>query len=87
VSFWEEYPKKVGKGAAFTAFKKAKVKLETLLTAVAEQKGSEDWLKEGGRYIPMPTTWLNQRRWEDELPNRSNGGAPSAADSGFKEIT
>ena len=27
-----------------------------------------EWLKEGGRYIPHPTTWLNRGGWEDELP-------------------
>ena len=27
---------------------------------------SADWQKDGGRYIPMASTWLNGRRWEDE---------------------
>jgi hypothetical protein len=25
---------------------------------------SEDWTKEGGRYIPGPEPWLNNQRWE-----------------------
>ena len=24
------------------------------------------WTKEGGQYIPNPTTWLNQGRWDDK---------------------
>lgn len=24
-------------------------------------------MKENGRYIPNPTTWLNQGRWDDEV--------------------
>ena len=24
-------------------------------------------MSEGGRYIPHPATWLNGRRWEDEI--------------------
>jgi hypothetical protein len=24
------------------------------------------WLREGGRFIPNPATWLNQERWGDE---------------------
>jgi len=28
---------------------------------------SESWNRDGGRYIPHPSTWLNGRRWEDEL--------------------
>ena len=30
-------------------------------------KKSKEWKKENGKYIPHPTTWLNQKRWEDEL--------------------
>jgi len=34
--------------------------------ALEQQKQSSDWLKDGGAYIPNPSTWLNNRRWEDE---------------------
>ena len=26
------------------------------------------WMKDKGKYIPNPATWLNQKRWRDELP-------------------
>jgi hypothetical protein len=66
--FWREYPKKVGKGAAKKAFEKAieKASIETLVTAVRRQKCGAQWTEDNGRYIPMPSTWLNQERWEDE---------------------
>ena len=32
------------------------------------QSHSEQWLKDEGRYIPHPATWINGRRWEDEQP-------------------
>lgn len=67
-AFWSAYPKKVGKQSARKAFEKAKVPLETLLTAIERQKCSSQWSRDGGRYIPNPATWLNQGRWEDELP-------------------
>lgn len=68
VSFWNSYPKKVGKGEASKAFEKAKLPpLTELLSAVESQSNSEQWQKESGRYIPNPATWLNQKRWEDEL--------------------
>ncbi|NMD38971.1 MAG: hypothetical protein GYA87_09885 [Christensenellaceae bacterium] len=66
--FWGAYPKRVGKGAAFVAFKKLKVDddlLEDILKALKKQCNSHDWKKENGQYIPNPTTYLNQRRWED----------------------
>lgn len=69
--FWAAYPKKVGKGDARKAFQKVKVPLETILKAVEAQKASAQWTKEDGRFIPNPSTWLNQERWCDELPNQA----------------
>ena len=68
--FWAEYPKKVGKKAALTAWKRVKpdAKLhERIMQAVANAKKSEQWSREGGRFVPNPSTWLNQGRWDDEL--------------------
>ena len=33
--------------------------------ALAVQIRSESWQREDGRFIPMPASWLNGRRWED----------------------
>lgn len=67
-AFWSAYPKKVGKEAARKAFAKIpKSEIPNLVPAIENQKQSEQWKKDGGRYIPNPTTWLNQGRWQDEL--------------------
>lgn len=66
-AFWSAYPKKVGKEAARKAFEKSKQPVNVLIEAIEKQKASEQWTREGGRYIPNPTTWLNQGRWQDEL--------------------
>lgn len=68
--FWKEYPRKVGKGAAEKIWGKLKGDPEIfkkIIDAVQNQKMGEAWLKENGAYIPHPSTWLNQRRWEDEI--------------------
>ena len=70
--FWEVYPKKKGKGDAEKAFRKANVDVDVLINAVNRQKQSEDWLKEDGRFIPYPATWINGRRWEDEPDKDKN---------------
>lgn len=36
------------------------------MSRLEQFRGSKDWLKDNGQYIPYPSTWLNQRRWEDE---------------------
>lgn len=69
-AFWSAYPRKVGKGVAFKSFEKIKVDealLNQMLKAISEQVKSEQWRKESGRYIPNPSTWLNQERWNDEV--------------------
>ena len=67
--FWSAYPRKAGnKQKAFEAFKKADVSLDVLLAAIENQKQSAQWSKDNGQFIPHPTTWLNGKRWEDQLP-------------------
>ena len=64
--FWKSYPKKVGKGKAEEAWQKHQPDVETVLKTLTWQKGSKQWFKEDGTYIPNPTTYINQKRWLDE---------------------
>lgn len=66
-SFWQIYPKKVAKPAALKAFKSAKINghLPDVLQDIAQKTESESWTKNNGAFIPNPSTYLNQRRWED----------------------
>ena len=67
-SFWEIYPKHQDK-------KKAKQKFLKLCTNEKEYKAIMNglrnvlpvWAKKDTKYIPMPTTWLNGERWNDEV--------------------
>jgi hypothetical protein len=68
-TFWLSFPKKVAKKAAHAAWRKRHpgVELtERILTALTWQRSQDSWLRDGGKYIPNPATWLNQERWEDE---------------------
>lgn len=75
--FWALYPKKVGKDAALSAWKrKVKGDAAELMESLKTQKAQEAWTKEGGRFVPNPATWLNHGRWKDEV---GQGGECSAA--------
>ena len=68
LKFWSAYPKKVGKGAALKAYqniKEPRPSLSVILNSLTQQGKSEQWRDK--QFIPNPATWLNQRRWEDEL--------------------
>ena len=76
-TFWSAYPRKVAKERARKVWNRIKPTLKLthqILNAVETAKTSEEWLKEGGRYIPYPASYLNGRRWEDEHYPTSNGG-------------
>jgi len=34
--------------------------------ALAWQVHQRDWVKEGGKYVPLPASYLRGARWEDE---------------------
>lgn len=78
LEWWESYPKKVGRGAVVKIWDKqvrGKVELSKMLLILEKQKASDQWQKEGGQFIPNPTTYLNQGRWDDEVESPNIGGS------------
>ena len=69
LEFYAAYPRKVARQDAAKAFASQCLgpdDVPSLIAAIKIQSASPDWTDSGGRYIPYPATWLNQRRWEDE---------------------
>ena len=67
--FWDAYPRKTGKGEARKIWQKLRPNselLQQILNAIKQQSTSDQWTKDNGQFIPYPSTWLNQQRWEDE---------------------
>ena len=54
-----------------------------MMNSLEQFRGSKDWLKDNGQYIPYPSTWLNQKRWEDE--EIENNKPMSALQRAFNE--
>ena len=65
--FWKAYPRKVGKVKAEAAFYKITTPVSVLLAAIEQQKKTAQWQKDNGQFIPHPATWLNGKRWEDQM--------------------
>jgi hypothetical protein len=69
-AFYGAYPRKVNKFAAFKVWQKISPEngtVEKIMAALEAHKKTEDWQKDNGQFIPHPSTWLNGRRWEDEI--------------------
>jgi hypothetical protein len=78
--FWKAYPKKRSKGQAERVFFRIdpdEQLLATMIATIERAMTSEDWQKEGGKYIPYPATWLGARGWEDEIAAPPLEGAVS----------
>lgn len=69
--FWRLYPKKVAKQTAKKAWGKVKVVTDTteaeIFAGLIRALNCEQWQRDNGQYIPHAATWLNNRRWEDEV--------------------
>ena len=81
--FWTAYPKKKSKGQAEKAFAKVNPDeqlLATMLATIEQATKSEDWQKDGGKFIPHPATWLNAKGWEDEFPEKGGQGGANRQD-------
>ena len=66
--FWKAYPRGENKQGAIRAWDRLAPSDElcdTMAKALKRQMQSEDWQR--GIGIPYASTWINQRRWEDEV--------------------
>ena len=78
-AFWDIYPRRVGKGAARAAFFKAlpllademelveEAAARYMIQAVEAYANRPDTRALEPKFVPHPVTWLNQRRYIDEL--------------------
>ena len=85
--FWKIYPKHPDKGKALSAWNKLCSKKERptwveLKKAILSQKETSRWQEK--KYIPHPTTWLNQNRWLDD-PSEMVSFEKDSDDSGYME--
>ena len=68
--FWDIYPNRKSKSVALQAWTKLNpddALVETILGHVTKRAVADpQWVKDGGQFVPMASTFLNQRRWEDE---------------------
>jgi len=67
--FYASYPNKKAKGAALTAWVKLKPNERAMCRPAIESQVKANHFRgtDGNDYIPHPASWLNARRWEDEI--------------------
>lgn len=66
---WEIYPRKDSRKATIRVWDKLKPDrplCRVMYIAIKHQRRSDQWNEENGKFIPLFSTWLNGRRWENE---------------------
>ena len=82
--WWECYPsyRRKAKGGAFKIWKRdgLEKKKDALIEKLQEQIDFDEQFS--GKYVPMPTTYLNQNRYDDPVhkPTRPRAKAPQEKD-------
>ena len=71
--FYQAYPKHLKKVEVEKWFYKNKpdeTLFNTIMTQLEKFKKTKEWKQT--QYIPYPSTWLNQKRWEDEIKTQED---------------
>lgn len=78
--FWAFYPRKIDKAGCLRKWIARNLDAEAgvIVAHVSRNAEGQDWTKEGGKYCPMPATYLNQRRWEGDEVNADPFGLEGA---------
>lgn len=65
-SFWLKYPKKRDKVRCLKTWnaRRLDTKFDAIMSGLEVELKSTQWAKDQGEFIPHPSTWLNNERWE-----------------------
>lgn len=77
--FYELYPRHEGRIAALKAWQKLKPNpgLADLIVKHVDLRKQTDWRDRERKHIPLPASFINGRRWEDEIGPGANGSGAS----------
>ena len=83
-TFWEAYPKKIGREKAWNAWKQLNLSAQAardILLSLEVWKECDQWTESGGRYIPQAENFLLDRYWETTPPPK-DAPAPKGSAGG-----
>jgi hypothetical protein len=81
--FWEAYPKKQKRIEAQKTWAKLNPSEELtsrIIKDVERRRDTFDWTKENRRYCPLPSSYINGQRWDDQIESTEPTTAPLVRD-------
>ena len=88
LAFWDAYPRKTAKRAAFDSWRRHVRDAETraaVMAAVRELAEAVAGCDESIKLTPHASTWINQARWEDDQSHSAAAKANKHATSVFRQ--
>lgn len=80
-AFWDAYPNKLGREAAWDAWKQLNPSAAMaiwIMNGLTAWKKAAQWLEDGGRFVPRASKWLLEKHFEYP-PSPAQNGIPKGA--------
>ena len=63
---WSAFPKKIDEIKSKKLFLEHTVSAQRIIDALADWSATDEWTRDNGRWIPLPTTWLGRAGWNEQ---------------------
>ena len=65
---WSAFPKRVDEKKARAVYLESDVSPQRLIDSLADWSQTDEWTRDSGRWIPLPTKWLERAGWTEQPP-------------------
>lgn len=86
---WPTHPRKVNRKGCLAIWRSGGLDEQAglIMPALRLWKASDEWAREDGQYVPMPSTWLRQERWLTKPTASGDDEGPGAPAFKRRRIT
>jgi len=63
---WSAFPKKIDEKKARAVYLESDVSAQQIIDSLADWSQTDEWTRDNGRWIPLPTTWLGRAGWNEQ---------------------
>ena len=85
--FWEMYPLKLGKDQAWEAWQQLRPDGDEACRVLYQWNNSQRWAREGGRFIPNPVKFLEERYFQQPPPEIPRGATSMMGQAELEAIS
>jgi len=63
---WSAFPKKIDEIKSKKLFLEHTVSAQRIIDSLTDWSATDEWTRDNGRWIPLPTTWLGRAGWNEQ---------------------